>query len=134
MSELTVANGAVSGSVRIWLRAEGFLAFAVSVLLYWKSGSSWWIFFALFLAPDLAMLSYLINPKIGGSCYNVVHSYLLPLLLAALALVRGGTGMLPYLSIWTAHIGIDRCLGYGLKYPTAFGSTHLGILRNRPPA
>ena len=25
---------------------------------------------------------------------------------------------------WLAHIGVDRLLGYGLKYPTAFKDTH----------
>jgi hypothetical protein len=30
-----------------------------------------------------------------------------------------------YVLIWTAHIAMDRALGYGLKYPTAFKSTHL---------
>ena len=28
--------------------------------------------------------------------------------------------------IWLAHIGFDRALGYGLKYATGFGFTHLG--------
>ena len=28
--------------------------------------------------------------------------------------------------IWLAHIGIDRALGYGLKYEAGFGFTHLG--------
>jgi hypothetical protein len=28
--------------------------------------------------------------------------------------------------IWLAHIGIDRALGYGLKYRTGFANTHLG--------
>jgi hypothetical protein len=28
--------------------------------------------------------------------------------------------------IWLAHIGFDRALAYGLKYPVAFGDTHLG--------
>jgi hypothetical protein len=28
--------------------------------------------------------------------------------------------------IWMAHIGIDRALGYGLKYFAGFGFTHLG--------
>jgi hypothetical protein len=28
--------------------------------------------------------------------------------------------------IWLAHVGFDRALGYGLKYATAFGDTHLG--------
>jgi len=27
--------------------------------------------------------------------------------------------------IWLVHIGADRLLGYGLKYPTAFKDTHL---------
>jgi hypothetical protein len=28
--------------------------------------------------------------------------------------------------VWFAHIGMDGLAGYGLKYPTAFGDTHLG--------
>ena len=27
--------------------------------------------------------------------------------------------------IWCAHIGMDRLLGFGLKYPDAFKHTHL---------
>jgi hypothetical protein len=27
--------------------------------------------------------------------------------------------------IWLAHIGLDRMLGYGLKYPTEFKDTHM---------
>jgi hypothetical protein len=128
MNQLSISDGAVSGPVRIWLRGEGLAVVSPSVLLYKISGWSWWIFLALLLAPDLSMLPYLINPKVGGSSYNIVHSYFLPLMLATLAVSLGGAGMLPYLYIWTAHIGLDRFLGYGLKYPTAFGRTHLGNL------
>jgi hypothetical protein len=32
----------------------------------------------------------------------------------------------PLALIWLAHIGIDRALGYGLKYASGFGFTHLG--------
>jgi Domain of unknown function (DUF4260) len=28
-------------------------------------------------------------------------------------------------AIWALHIGVDRMLGYGLKYPTAFKDTRL---------
>ena len=28
--------------------------------------------------------------------------------------------------IWLAHVGFDRVLGDGLKYPSAFGDMHLG--------
>jgi hypothetical protein len=31
-------------------------------------------------------------------------------------------------AILLAHTGIDRLAGYGLKYPGAFGETHLGRL------
>ncbi len=27
--------------------------------------------------------------------------------------------------VWLAHIGFDRFLGYGLKYPSGFKDTHL---------
>lgn len=27
--------------------------------------------------------------------------------------------------VWTAHIGIDRAVGYGLQYPTEFEYAHL---------
>ena len=34
-------------------------------------------------------------------------------------------GCIPYALIWLAHIGFDRALGFGLKYPTFFKDTHL---------
>ncbi len=39
--------------------------------------------------------------------------------------------MLPEAVIWFAHLGFDRLLGYGLKYPTTFGDTHLGMSGRR---
>ena len=30
--------------------------------------------------------------------------------------------------IWAAHVGFNRTLGYGLKYASAFGHTHLGLV------
>jgi len=40
----------------------------------------------------------------------------------------GNAAMLPIALIWFAHIGIDRALGYGLKYTSGFKDTHLGRL------
>jgi hypothetical protein len=34
--------------------------------------------------------------------------------------------------IWCTHIGLDRALGYGLKYSTGFQYTHLGRIGRRP--
>lgn len=50
-----------------------------------------------------------------------------PALAAALALLTGRPPVVA--TIWAAHIGFDRALGYGLKYPTGFADTHLGPLR-----
>jgi hypothetical protein len=36
--------------------------------------------------------------------------------------------------IWASHIAFDRLVGYGLKYPTQFGDTHLGAIGRRRPA
>jgi len=65
--------------------------------------------------------------------YNIVHSYTLPIALAVVALAVNQSHVLPYAIIWTAHIGMDRALGFGLKYPEAFGRTHLGVLGKTAP-
>ncbi len=107
------------------LRVEGLVMLAIALRVYAYIGASWWLFAALFLVPDLSMLGYLKGPKLGAACYNLVHSYTLPgaALLASMFL---GGAELPYIMIWIAHIGFDRVLGYGLKYPTFFKDTHLG--------
>ena len=45
------------------------------------------------------------------------------------------TGRPPVMAcLWAAHIGFDRGLGYGLKYPSGFADTHLGRIGRRPAA
>jgi len=72
------------------------------------------------------MLAYLAGLRTGAAAYNAVHTYVPALLL----LLAGFVASLPAATagalIWIAHIGMDRALGYGLKYPTGFGDTHLG--------
>src|SRR5579864_1561816 len=119
-------RGAVSGGVRVTLRLEGLTLFAGMTLLYALWGGPWWLYAVLFLAPDLSFLGYLVGPRIGASIYNAAHSTIAPM-----ALMAAGFGFTPPLMIsvamiWLAHIGIDRALGYGLKYSAGFGFTHLG--------
>jgi Domain of unknown function (DUF4260) len=116
---------AVSGAVRAWLRVEGLAVLALSLTLYWVLEARWLWFALLFLVPDLSFAAYLRGPRVGALVYNLAHTYALPLslLAAALALELGRPAIL--LLVWTAHIGFDRALGFGLKYPTRFGDTHL---------
>jgi len=119
-------SGSVNGAVGGILRGEGAAALLASVLAYHALGGGWLLFAVLFLAPDLSMLGYLVNPRLGAACYNVGHSYLAPALLGVIGWLAGGEMWWSLALIWSAHIGFDRLLGYGLKYPSAFGPTHLG--------
>ena len=107
------------------LRAEGGVIFCVSLLLYGEARGSWILFLVLVLVPDLSMLGYLSGARLGAAFYNVVHTFAVPLLLIGFSVAFKQLWLVPYGLIWTAHIGIDRLLGYGLKYPTRFRDTHL---------
>jgi hypothetical protein len=123
-----------TGAVSMLLRAEAVIELALAVSAYRHIGGTWPLFAILFLAPDITMLGYLANPRAGARLYNAGHTYLAPALLA----LAGFTLATPLLYgpalIWAAHIGFDRSLGYGLKYPAAFGATHLGWKNTRRAA
>jgi hypothetical protein len=129
LTTVPTAGGAVHSSVRLWLRLEGMMALLLATYLYAHEGGSWLAFAVLFFAPDVSFAGYIAGPRIGAALYNMAHSYVGPLLLAA-TLLNVGTG-LPLALVWGAHIGFDRALGYGLKYPSAFGDTHLGPIGRR---
>jgi len=125
------APGIVVGSVRALLRLEGLAVLAAATAVYVHAGFSWWMLALLFFAPDLSMLGYLIGPRAGALGYNLAHTYAAALTLALLGLIGGIPAAAAGGLIWIAHIGFDRALGYGLKYPTAFGDTHLGNIGRR---
>jgi hypothetical protein len=124
----TGAGGA--GSVPALLRAEGLIALAVAVTAYRYGGGTWLMFGVMFLLPDVSMLGYIASPRIGARIYNLGHTYIAPALLALAGVVMTAPVLHLMALIWAAHIGFDRLLGYGLKYPSAFGATHLGSVRD----
>lgn len=124
----SVASGAACGGVRSLLRAEGCILAIASIALYAHFGGGWRLFALLILVPDLSMLFYLAGPRVGALAYNAAHSTAGPIALATAGYLLGVAPWIPVALIWTAHIGVDRALGYGLKYSTAFGDTHLGLI------
>jgi hypothetical protein len=108
------------------LRLEGAAVFAAALAIYAAAGFSWPLFIVLFLAPDIAMLAYLAGPRIGAAGYNLTHTYVAALALVLAGFFSGTAAATALGLIWVAHIGFDRALGYGLKYPTSFHDTHLG--------
>jgi hypothetical protein len=111
------------------LRAEGVALLALSVMLYWVNGESWLLFGVLLLAPDLSMLGYLAGPRVGAAIYNAFHAYGIPAVVGALGMILASPLMVAVALIWFAHIGMDRTVGYGLKYPSSFKDTHLQRVR-----
>ncbi|WP_407151972.1 DUF4260 domain-containing protein [Bradyrhizobium sp. ORS 86] len=127
MTETTEAEtGAPTGGVRTLLRLEGLVLFLGMTVLYAQWEGSWLVYVLLFLVPDLSFAAYLAGPRVGAIVYNAAHAYLAPVALMTLGFASAEPLVLSIAMIWLAHIGIDRALGYGLKYSRGFGFTHLG--------
>ena len=112
------------------LHLEGAVVVVVSLLVYPRIQGTWLLFVLLFFVPDVSMVGYLANVRVGAMPYNTAHCYSVPLLLAAGSLLRNDSLLLALSIVWIAHIGFDRMLGSGLKYPTRFRDTHLNPLRH----
>lgn len=118
--------GHVTGGIRTLLRLEGLVIFLAATVAFFTDGGTWWLYLVLFLVPDLAFLAYPAGERIGAMVYNALHTLTLPVLLLLGGWLAGQPLLLHIALIWLAHIGIDRAVGYGLKYPSGFGHTHLG--------
>jgi hypothetical protein len=113
-------------------RLEGAVALAAALALYHDINANWLLFAALLLAPDVSAVGYVFGSAVGAATYNLVHTYVLPAALATYGQLAGNPLAITLALIWFAHIGLDRLLGFGLKYSDGFGHTHLGQLGRRP--
>lgn len=69
------------------------------------------------------MVDYLARPRVGSSTYNASHTYSSLIALGAagaLLVVTPSTGVA---LVWTAHIGVDRAVGYGQRHPSRVDHT-----------
>ena len=112
----------------VYQRAEGAVIFLAATYLYFDQGFSLIWFAVLLCAFDVLMAGYLISNWFGAHLYNIGHSLILPTIVAVLYYVTGNDWLLGLACLWFAHIGIDRALGYGLKFTGGFKQTHLGVI------
>ena len=117
--------------VRRWLRAEGLAAFAAALAAWVGLGADWWWFGLLLLTPDVSMIGYVAGPHAGAVTHNVVHNWATAIVVGALGVGLQAPGLVFGALILIGHVGVDRLMGYGLKYPTAFADTHLGRIGRR---
>lgn len=108
-----------------WLKFEEVSLFLFSIYLFSLLDFNWWFFPLFLLLPDLGMIGYLVNNRIGAIIYNAVHHKAL----ALTVFVIGGIIGLQWLQligvILLAHSSLDRVFDYGLKYTDDFKHTHL---------
>ena len=100
----------------------------IALLAYSRYGLGWKTFAIYFFAPDLAFFGYLAGPRVGACAYNTTHSYIGATIVLMSGILLNMPVELAAGIIWCAHIGFDRALGYGLKYASGFGHTHLGLV------
>jgi len=127
------------------LRLEELAQFILVVITlhYFIGGVAWWVYLLLVLGPDIGMLGYLFNARVGAFTYNVLHHKGVAFLVALCAFL---TGAIPedepsamvtsYVLLVTAlvlygHASMDRIFGYGLKFGDNFHHTHLGWIGKR---
>jgi len=125
-------SGETTGAVRVVLRLEGLCVLIAASVAYSKFGFGWGMFALFFLTPDISFFGYLAGSKVGAVSYNLAHSYIGAVTCLAAGVVVPAPTILCIGLIWSAHIGFDRALGYGLKYPDGFGFTHLGRIGRFP--
>lgn len=110
------------------LHVEGFSVLALCIYFYNYYEFSWLLFIILLFVPDLAIFGYSLSTEIGAIIYNIVHTYTIAIAIVCIGIITSEQMILAAGIIWTAHIGMDRMFGFGLKYPTNFKDTHFNRL------
>ncbi len=105
------------------IRLENACVFITAVSVYFIFDFSLWIFLLFLLVPDISMMGYVINKEIGSKIYNLGHIYVFPIITTLIYLLSKEEVLLQLALIWLGHIGMDRTIGYGLKYALSFDKT-----------
>jgi hypothetical protein len=119
------------------LRSEELAQFLACLLALIASDVSWWVYLLLLLGPDIGMLGYLVDARVGAITYNLLHHKAVALVMVlagyywmAVTLFEpgdlGGTALLITGLVLYGHASLDRIFGYGLKFGDNFHHTHLG--------
>ena len=108
------------------VKLEEFALFGLALLLFSQLDYGWGTYALLFLAPDLSMIGYLANPRLGAWTYNLIHHKGLSVAIYILGFVFSVPWLMFAGTLLLGHSSLDRVFGYGLKYEDTFQNTHLG--------
>ncbi|WP_353779633.1 DUF4260 family protein [Winogradskyella sp. 3972H.M.0a.05] len=116
--------------MKLSIKIEELAMFLLGVFWFELLGWNWWWFIGLFFVPDISMLGYLVDKKIGAWMYNVFHHKAIALAFYIIGTISRSDVLQLIGIILFSHAAFDRCLGYGLKYEKGFKYTHLGEIGN----
>lgn len=113
------------------IKLEEFAMFGFSIFLFNQTDYNWWIYLIFILTPDIGMLGYVINTKIGAVTYNLFHHRGIALVILIIGYYYSLEWLVLAGIILFGHAAMDRMLGYGLKYDDDFKHTHLGWIGSK---
>lgn len=113
------------------VKLEEFGQLLLSILLFSKLNFSWWIFPLCILLPDVSMIGYLVNTKVGAFSYNLFHNKFIAIVLIILGFWLNHSIISLAGVIMFGHSALDRTLDYGLKFTNDFKHTHLGWIGSK---
>ena len=113
------------------LKIEELAQFVLGIFLFSQLDFAWWWFPVLLLTPDIGMLGYLINPKIGAFTYNIFHHKTIAIAIGLAGFYFDNPLLILIAVILFSHASFDRIFGYGLKFQDDFKNTHLGKIGNK---
>lgn len=108
------------------LKLEEFGQLLLSVCAFIQLDYAWWLFPISLFLPDLSIMGYAINTKVGAWLYNLFHHKLSAILVWGIGYLLHNSFLELVGIILYAHSSLDRMLGYGLKFNDDFKNTHLG--------
>lgn len=107
--------------------ALGLAAAGLGIGVLVSHHAAWWPFAVFAIAPDITLFFGFrpglqrgqLDPRVVPF-YNAVHRFPAPVVLTVIALLLRDYAWLAAGLAWSAHIGIDRSLGFGLRTPEGF--------------
>ncbi len=112
------------------LKLEELAMLLLGIYLFSLLNLSWWWFVGLFFAPDIGILGYTVNNKIGAITYNIFHHKFIAIAIYFLGIFLTSEVIQMVGIVLFSHSSFDRMLGYGLKLEKGFKFTHLGEIGN----
>lgn len=110
------------------IKFEELAQFILGIAMFSTLDYTWWVFPALLLTPDIGMLGYLVNTRVGALIYNIFHHKGIAIAFLLIGYFYSMPVILLTGVILFSHSAMDRIFGYGLKYSDSFKNTHLGTI------